>query len=337
MLILARIVQGAGGGALQPISQAVLLEAFPAEKRGSGMSVYTLGVVVAPILGPTLGGWMTDNLSWRWVFYINVPIGILSAAMCFLFLEDPPYLKDTKPGRIDYIGFSLLTLWIGCLQVMLDKGQDADWFSSTFIRVLATGAALGFIVFVFWELKTPNPIVNLRVLLDRNLAIGAALIFMVGAILNGTTAILPQFMQNLMNYTALQAGLVISPRGLGAIAGSLLAGYILSKVDGRAFMAQGAALLALSMYWIGDINLFYCTRQLALADHPQRLCRRGYFCAHYDLLGGHRVSPANGGCDRLDQPAAKPGRFGGNLLAHQPDHSRHSGPPGLNGRPPDPL
>jgi DHA2 family multidrug resistance protein len=256
MLILARIVQGAGGGALQPISQAVLLEAFPAEKRGSGMSVYTLGVVVAPILGPTLGGWMTDNLSWRWVFYINVPIGILSAAMCFLFLEDPPYLKDTKPGRIDYIGFSLLTLWIGCLQVMLDKGQDADWFSSTFIRVLATGAALGFIVFVFWELKTPNPIVNLRVLLDRNLAIGAALIFMVGAILNGTTAILPQFMQNLMNYTALQAGLVISPRGLGAIAGSLLAGYILSKVDGRAFMAQGAALLALSMYWIGDINLF---------------------------------------------------------------------------------
>ena len=209
MLILARIVQGAGGGALQP-SQAVLLETFPAEKRGLGMSVYTLGVVVAPILGPTLGGWMTDNLSWRWGFYINVPIGILSAAMCFLFLEDPPYLKNTKPGRIDYIGFSLLTLWIGCLQVMLDKGQDADWFSSTFIRVLATGAALGFIVFIFWELKTPNPIVNLRVFPDRNLAIGAALIFMVGAILNGTTAILPQFMQNLMNYTALQAGLVIT-------------------------------------------------------------------------------------------------------------------------------
>jgi DHA2 family multidrug resistance protein len=161
-------------------------------------------------MSPTRRFAITDNLSWRWVFYINVPIGILSAAMCFLFLEDPPYLKDTKPGRIDYIGFSLLTLWIGCLQVMLDKGQDADWFSSTFIRVLATGAALGFIVFIFWELKTPNPIVNLRVLLDRNLAIGAALIFMVGAILNGTTAILPQFMQNLMNYTALQAGLVIT-------------------------------------------------------------------------------------------------------------------------------
>jgi MFS transporter, DHA2 family, multidrug resistance protein len=256
MLILARIVQGAGGGALQPISQAVLLETFPPEKRGSAMSIYIMGVVVAPILGPTLGGWMTDNLSWRWVFYINVPIGILSVALCLLFLEDPPYLKDTKAGRIDYIGFGLLTLWIGCLQVMLDKGQDADWFSSTFIRLLATGAALGFIAFLFWELKTPKPIVNLRVLLDRNLAVGAVLIFIAGGIMNGTTAILPQFLQNLMNYTALQAGLVISPRGLGAIAGTLLAGRLLSKLDGRAFIAQGAAVLALSMYWLGDINLF---------------------------------------------------------------------------------
>jgi DHA2 family multidrug resistance protein len=211
MLILARIVQGAGGGALQPISQAVLLETFPAEKRGSAMSIYIMGVVVAPILGPTLGGWMTDNMSWRWVFYINVPVGIVSAAMCFMFLEDPPYLKDKKAGRIDYIGFGLLTLWIGCLQVMLDKGQDVDWFSSSFIRVLVAGAALGFIVFVFWEFKTSNPIVNLRVLLNRNLAIGAVVIFVAGAIMKGTTAVLPQFLQNLMNYTALQAGLVISP------------------------------------------------------------------------------------------------------------------------------
>ena len=255
MLILARIMQGAGGGALQPISQAVLLETFPPEKRGSAMSIYILGVVVAPILGPTLGGWMTDNMSWRWVFYINVPVGILSVALCFLFLEDPPYLKDKKAGRIDYIGFGLLTLWIGCLQIMLDKGQDADWFSSIFIRVLATGAALGFIAFVVWELKSPNPIVNLRVLLNRNLAIGAVIILVAGAIMNGTTAILPQFLQNLMNYTALQAGLVISPRGLGAIAGTLLAGRIMSKLDSRAFIAQGALLLALSMYWLGSINL----------------------------------------------------------------------------------
>jgi MFS transporter, DHA2 family, multidrug resistance protein len=255
MLILARIVQGAGGGALQPISQAVLLETFPPEKRGSAMSIYIMGVVVAPILGPTLGGWMTDNMSWRWVFCINVPVGILSVALCFLFLEDPPYLKDKKAGRIDYIGFGLVTLWIGCLQIMLDKGQDADWFSSTFIRVLATGTALGFIAFIVWELKSPNPIVNLRVLANRNLATGAVVILVAGAIMNGTTVILPQFLQNLMNYTALQAGLVISPRGLGAIAGTLLAGRIMSKLDGRAFIAQGALLLALSMYWLGAINL----------------------------------------------------------------------------------
>jgi MFS transporter, DHA2 family, multidrug resistance protein len=147
---------------------------------------------------------------------------------------------------MDYIGFGLLTLWIGCLQVMLDKGQDADWFSSTFIWVLAGGAALGFIVFVFWELNASNPIVNLRVLLNRNLAIGAVVIFVAGAIMNGTTTILPQFLQNLMN-----SGLVIGPRGLGAIAGTLLAGRILSELDGRAFIAQAAVLLAVSMYWLG--------------------------------------------------------------------------------------
>jgi MFS transporter, DHA2 family, multidrug resistance protein len=255
MLILARILQGAGGGALQPIAQAILLETFPAEKRGSAMSVYAMGVVVAPILGPTLGGWMTDNLTWRWVFYINLPIGIMAAILCFLFLEDPPYIKDTKPGRIDYIGFSLLTLWIACLQVMLDKGQDEDWFSSTFIRILAIGAVAGFIAFLIWELRVPNPIVNLRVLLDRNLSIGVVLNFTVGAILFGTTAVLPQFLQNLMNYPALQSGLVMSPRGLGAIIGSMVAGRIISKIDGRLWMAQGAVLLAVTMYMLGQVNL----------------------------------------------------------------------------------
>src|SRR5215470_16850125 len=143
MLIVARILQGVGGGALQPIAQAVLLESFPAEKRGSAMSVYAIGVVVAPILGPTLGGWLTDNYSWRWAFYINIPIGILAVILCSLLLEDPPHLKDARPGRIDFVGFALLTIWIGCLQVMLDKGQDDDWLSSSFIRWLAFGEGLG--------------------------------------------------------------------------------------------------------------------------------------------------------------------------------------------------
>src|ERR1700724_4677653 len=228
-LILARIIQGAGGGALQPVSQAVMLETFPAEKRGAAMSVYAMGVVVAPILGPTLGGWLTDNYSWRWVFYINIPVGILAVILCSLLLEDPPYLKDARPGRIDFIGFALLTIWIGCLQVMLDKGQDDDWLSSNFIRWLAFGAAIGFIAFLIWELRAENPIVNLRVLLDRNLAIGSILLFLLGAILYGTTSILPLFLQNLLSYTSLQAGLVISPRGFGAILGSIIAGRILAN------------------------------------------------------------------------------------------------------------
>jgi DHA2 family multidrug resistance protein len=193
MLILARILQGAGGGALQPIAQAVLLESFPPEKRGSAMSVYAIGVVVAPILGPTLGGWLTDNYSWRWVFYINLPVGILSVLLCYFFLEDPPYLRSARPGRIDFIGFALLTLWIGCLQIMLDKGQDEDWWSSGFIRLLLIGAVTGFVIFLIRELRVEHPIVNLRVLKDRNLSIGALLLFLIGAILYGTTAILPLF------------------------------------------------------------------------------------------------------------------------------------------------
>jgi MFS transporter, DHA2 family, multidrug resistance protein len=255
LLIVARILQGAGGGALQPVAQAVLLETFPPEKRGSAMSIYAMGVVVAPILGPTLGGWITDNYSWRWAFYINLPIGIAAIIMCLLFLEDPPYLKDSKPGRIDFVGFGLLAVWISCLQILLDKGQDDDWFSSPFICWLGVFAVAGLAGFLIWELKVPNPIVNLRILKDRNLLIGVVLMFTIGAILYGTTAVLPQFLQNLLGYPSLQSGLVMSPRGFGAVLGSIVAGRIISKIDGRLWMAQGAVLLAITMYMLGEVNL----------------------------------------------------------------------------------
>jgi MFS transporter, DHA2 family, multidrug resistance protein len=256
MLIVARIVQGAGGGALQPIAQAVLLESFPPEKRGSAMSVYAIGVVVAPILGPTVGGWLTDNYSWRWVFYINIPIGILAVILCSILLEDPAHIKDARPGRIDFVGFALLTVWIGCLQVMLDKGQDADWFYSSFIRLLAWGALIGFCAFIIWELRIEHPIVNLRILRNTNLAIGSLLLFLVGAILYGTTAVLPLFLQNLISYTSFNAGLVMSPRGFGAILGSIISGRILAnpKIDGRAWIGGGFAILGLSMYMFGNLT-----------------------------------------------------------------------------------
>jgi MFS transporter, DHA2 family, multidrug resistance protein len=257
LLILARIVQGVGGGALQPIAQTVLLESFPREKRGAAMSVYAIGVVVAPILGPTVGGWLTDDYSWRWVFYINIPIGILAVILCSILLVDPPYLKEMRPGRIDFMGFALLAIWIGCLQIMLDKGQDADWLSSNFIRWLAFGAAIGFVAFMIWELRVEHPIVNLRILRDRNIAIGALLLFLVGAILYGTTAVLPLFLQNLLSYTSFQAGLVMSPRGFGAILGSIISGRILAnpKIDGRAWIGGGFAVLALSMYMFGNLTI----------------------------------------------------------------------------------
>ena len=256
MLILARIVQGAGGGALQPIAQAVLLESFPPEKRGSAMSVYAIGVVVAPILGPTVGGWLTDNYSWRWVFYINIPIGILAVILCSILLEDPSYLKDSRAGKIDFIGFALLIIWIGCLQIMLDKGQDADWLYSRFIQLLAWSAAIGFIAFVLWELRVEHPIVNLRILRDTNLAIGCLLLFLIGAILYGTTAVLPLFLQNLLSYTSFSAGLVMSPRGFGAIVGSIVSGRILAnpKIDGRAWIGGAFAVLALTMWMFGSLT-----------------------------------------------------------------------------------
>src|SRR6266576_1160972 len=156
MLIVARILQGAGGGALQPIAQSVLLESFPPEKRGSAMAIYGMGIVVAPIIGPTLGGWITDNYSWRWIFYINVPIGIVAVLMANMFVEDPPYIRDQRPGRIDYIGFGLMALALGAMQLVLDKGQEEDWFSSTLITWAAIFAVVTFIAFIVWELRSKD-------------------------------------------------------------------------------------------------------------------------------------------------------------------------------------
>lgn len=256
MLIVARILQGAGGGALQPMAQAILLETFPEEKRGTAMSVYAMGIVVAPILGPTLGGWITDNYSWRWVFFINLPVGLLSLLMCSTYLQDPPWLRNAKQGKIDSIGFGLLVLWVGCLQIVLDKGQTEDWLSSHFIVSLSVISAITFVLFIWWELRVEHPIVNLRILKDRNLAIGALLLFLVGAVLYGTTSVLPMLMQTLLGWTATTAGFVMSPRGLGAILGSILAARVLSTkiIDGRAWMALGCLTLGWSMFVLGGVN-----------------------------------------------------------------------------------
>lgn len=256
MLILARILQGAGGGALQPIAQSVLLESFPPEKRGSAMALYGLGVVVAPIIGPTLGGWITDNYSWRWIFYINLPIGILAAFMANMFVEDPPYLKNQKPGRIDYIGFGLMALGLAALEITLDLGQQDDWFSSSRIIFTSATCAVMLFSFVLWELYgTDEPIVNLRIFKNRNFAVGTVLIACVGVVLYGSTALLPLFLQTLLGYPAVVSGLAVSPRGVGSVISMLVVGRLIGIVDGRYLIVFGFSVLAYSTYMLTGINL----------------------------------------------------------------------------------
>lgn len=255
ILIIARILQGMGGGALQPIAQSVLLESFPPAKRGAAMAVYGMGIVVAPIIGPTLGGWITDNYSWRWIFYINLPVGLLAAFMANSFVEDPPYLQGQKPGRIDYTGFGLMALGLGALELTLDLGQQRDWFESSLIIFTASVSALSLIGFVLWELYTPEPIVNLRVFLNRNFAVGCAMIATVGIVLYGSTALLPLFLQTLLGYPAVESGMAVSPRGVGAIISMVVVGRLISRVDARYLIIFGFVVLSYSIWMFTQIDL----------------------------------------------------------------------------------
>jgi DHA2 family multidrug resistance protein len=254
-LVVARIIQGIGGGALVPISQAVLLESFPPEKRGVAMATFGMGVIVAPILGPTLGGWITDNYSWRWIFYINLPVGIFAVLMAQAFVEDPPYIKNRKVGRIDFLGFALLAVWLGTLQIVLDKGQQEDWFASQWISWFTVISAACFLGFIAREYHTPHPIVDLHVLRNRNFAVGVLLMTTLGAVLYGTTAALPIFLQTLMGYPALQSGMALSPRGLGAFVTTAIVGRLVGRVKNRFLITTGFGLLAGASFWMGHINL----------------------------------------------------------------------------------
>ncbi|MGB8734155.1 MAG: DHA2 family efflux MFS transporter permease subunit [Candidatus Sulfotelmatobacter sp.] len=255
LILIARAVQGAGGGALQPLSQAILLETFPPEKRGSAMAVFALGVVVAPVLGPTLGGWLTDTYSWRWAFYINIPIGIFAIFMISRYVVDPPYIKDAHPGRFDGIGLGLLAVWLGCLQIILDKGQEDDWFGATWIRWAATILVIALLAFLIREFRHDKPLVDLRVFRHRNFAIGCVLIGLFGAAIYGLITLLPLFYQELMGYTALAAGWAVSPRGIGAIVAMPIIGYLTAKMDNRWLIAFGFSLFGAASIWFGEVNL----------------------------------------------------------------------------------
>jgi DHA2 family multidrug resistance protein len=254
-ILIARVIQGAGGGALQPLSQAILLESFPPVKRGAAMAVFAFGVVVAPVLGPTLGGWLTDTYSWRYAFYINIPIGILALFMINRFIKDPPYIRNAKVAPFDNLGFGALVVWTGLLQVVLDKGQEDDWFGAVWIRWAVFFLITSFVYFCYHSWTNKNPLVNLRVFKDRNFFIGCILIFLFGIGIYSTVTVLPLFYQELLGYTAFTAGMVVAPRGVGAICGMPIIGALSNRVDPRYLLTFGFLTFGLTTLYFGNITL----------------------------------------------------------------------------------
>ncbi len=261
-LVFFRVLQGLSGGGLQPSEQAILVDTFPPAKRGMAMAVYGFAILTAPVLGPTLGGWITDNYTWRWIFYINVPVGCLSLLLSGMILEDPPYQKAQRaarrgqPFRIDLIGIGLIALGLGALEVVLDKGQTEDWLHSPFIVRLAVVAVVSLVAAVIWELRHPDPIVNLRLFRDRNFSFAAIGVFFAFAVLYGSTVLLPQMLQTLMGYTAFQAGLVMSPAGIATMLEMPIIGILLSRgADARWLIATGLGVVAAASFWMSGLNL----------------------------------------------------------------------------------
>jgi DHA2 family multidrug resistance protein len=257
LLIVFRVLQGMGGGALQPVSQAILLESFPHQKRGMAMGIFGMGVVVAPIVGPTLGGWLTDNYSWRWIFFINLPIGLLSIFMTSLLVSDPPYLerRNWRTARIDYMGLGLVSLGLGCLQVFLDKGQTDDWFASRFIIAMGAIALVSLTALVIWELTHSSPVLELRLLKDRNFAMGVLTMFLLGFILYGSILLLPLMLQQLLGYTATLAGMVMSPGGVLTLVMMPVVGVLVARVQARYMIIAGLTIVGYSLFYMAGFNL----------------------------------------------------------------------------------
>ena len=253
-LIVFRVLQGATGGGLQPLSQAILMEAFPPEQRGKAMAFWALGIVVAPMLGPVLGGWITDSYSWRWLFYINIPVGIAAVSMVLLFIHDPPYIRRGK-GGIDYWGIGFLALGIGSLQIMLDKGQEEDWFGSHFIVWLFIFCVAGLLFFVIRELVTRNPVVHLSVFKNGTYSTGVFLMTVLGFVLYGSTVLIPLWLQTLMGYSALEAGIAMLPRGLGSFIFMPIVGILMGKVEPRKLLGAGLLAAGYSLYALSRLNL----------------------------------------------------------------------------------
>ena len=251
ILLISRVIQGAGGGGLQPMAQAILADTFPPAKRGLAFSVYGVTAVVAPSIGPTLGGWITDNYTWRWIFLMNLPVGILAMFLVFTFVEDPPFLKrmTLKESTVDYVGFGFLAIGIAFLQIVLDKGQEDDWFGSNFILTLSIISVIALVCLVIWELHVKDPIVDVRLFKNLNFATSCLMMFMVGAASFSTTVLMPQFLQSLMGYSAQSAGMVLSAAAIILLIELPLVGRLTARIQARYLMAFGWATLTVAMFF----------------------------------------------------------------------------------------
>jgi DHA2 family multidrug resistance protein len=258
LLVFFRTIQGAGGGGLQPISQAILVDSFPRQKQGMAMAVYGMGVVLAPTIGPTIGGWITDSYTWRWIFFLNVPVGIVSLLLTSLLIADPKNAirKSLKEGlRIDFIGLGLLAVGLGFLQVVLDKGERDDWFSSHFIVWGAVISATALILLIFWELHTKDPVIELHLLKDRNFAISTFMMYVLGVVMYGTMVLLPIMLQTLMGYTATQSGIALLPGGLVLLGFLPFVGWLLGRFEPRWIVVFGLSVIAIGLWQLSRFTL----------------------------------------------------------------------------------
>lgn len=300
-LIFFRIVQGLGGGALQPTSQAIMRESFPPHKQGMAMAMYGMGVVFAPVIGPTLGGWITDNYSWHWIFLINIPVGILSLFLTSMLVHDPPYLKRTnlKDGaRIDFLGLGLLATGLGFLEIALDEGQRNDWFSSNLIITASVIAAVALVSVVLWELRQKDPVVDFRLLKERNFAVSTLNMFALGFVLYGSTTAMPLFLQTLMGYTAMQSGMALSPGGLVIMFMMPIVGALLSKFQPRWLIIFGLLVSSFGLFLMTNFDLQIAFRNAVIARMIQSLGLAFLFVPintiAFNLIAKERTSYATG-------------------------------------------
>ena len=265
-MVAFRILQGVGGGGILPISQAILLENFKPSERGKAMAMFGMVIVIAPILGPVLGGWITDNWTWPYIYYINIPIGILAWVLSNMFIFDPEYAKKQENVKADFVGFFFLCIWLISLQVVLDKGNNADWFNTPWICWLSLVSAISAVLFIISQIKNKESLVDLSIFKDKNYLVGTMVQIVMQAVLLASVAILPQFLQSLMGYDAYKSGLSMMPRGLGAMTATILYGSFANRFDGRALVAFGLSCIATGCMMLGNLNLEISTMSIGFPN-----------------------------------------------------------------------